>query len=350
MSGVVSGFPGVTGWLPDEFDGRDHPFEPPSIKIKPTINLRTDPAYVKYWADPYDQLVIGSCVANAACAGYCFEAKKDAAAVGKYQPTVIEPSRGFVYYNARSAEFNEAMKKDPTLIVMSDSGCAPRNALKSLHQFGVCAESVYPYPCVDEWKQVRAKPTVQERKDALKEWKQRAGSKSTQYPGRQAYFGALFSRIAKYERLDNKRTDVELQKWRQPGHDKDKDADGEIVKQRLQLALSDGHPVVFGFCYYEEDQFQKVDKNTSLMKPLTTKHQQPKGDFGGHAVLAIGYDKDNVICQNSWGATWNKDGQFLMSWNWITDFEATGDFWIVKGFRDITNVDAEDLGKLKENL
>jgi hypothetical protein len=144
MAGAVSGFPGVTGWLPDTFDDRDHPFRLPYIPIKPSVNLRTDKAYAKYWDSPYDQLMLNSCVANAACPACRFEVKKEAAtggrSSGKYLPNVIEPSRNFVYYNARFADNTLKAKKEG----MTDNGCCNRNALKSIHQLGVCAESINP--------------------------------------------------------------------------------------------------------------------------------------------------------------------------------------------------------------
>lgn len=37
-----------------------------------------------------------------------------------------------------------------------------------------------------------------------------------------------------------------------------------------------------------------------------------KNDYSYHAVLIVGYDKDKLIIQNSWGSTWGKKGYFYI--------------------------------------
>jgi C1A family cysteine protease len=34
-------------------------------------------------------------------------------------------------------------------------------------------------------------------------------------------------------------------------------------------------------------------------------------EYGYHAIMVCGWNKDGWICQNSWGRTWNKDGTFV---------------------------------------
>lgn len=118
--------------------------------------------------------------------------------------------------------------------------------------------------------------------------------------------------------------------------------------ERLRLALSDDHPVVLSFKYYADDPFiVDTDGQRYTLVPLNEPHEEPDKPRGGHAVFALGYDKDNVICQTSWGPDYGpdggiKDGLFRMPWNYISDFEATTDFWVIKTFRPGNDVDGED--------
>lgn len=48
-----------------------------------------------------------------------------------------------------------------------------------------------------------------------------------------------------------------------------------------------------------------------------------KGDYGGHAVVVYGYNKDGFLCQNSWGSAWGKKGTFILPYD-IKFTEARG--------------------------
>ena len=69
----------------------------------------------------YDQGSIGSCVANSACAAYRYESAQ------KFDNFDFEPSRLFVYYNARKLQ---GWGKE-------DSGAYIRDGFKSLNKFGL---------------------------------------------------------------------------------------------------------------------------------------------------------------------------------------------------------------------
>lgn len=40
-------------------------------------------------------------------------------------------------------------------------------------------------------------------------------------------------------------------------------------------------------------------------------HFDKNSDYGYHAIMIIGYDKNGWICQNSWGRTWGNKGRFV---------------------------------------
>lgn len=73
------------------------------------------------------------------------------------------------------------------------------------------------------------------------------------------------------------------------------------------------------------------NKGYATLKALDKPHQsQPDSSWGGHAVVAVAWDNDNerVLCKNSWGQA--NYPYFWMQYHWITDFEATDDFWVVR--------------------
>ena len=52
--------------------------------------------------------------------------------------------------------------------------------------------------------------------------------------------------------------------------------------------------------------------------------------FGGHAIMAVGYNADgSVICRNSWGANWGKNGYFTLPSTYIIDPNLTTDVCMV---------------------
>ena len=77
----------------------------------------------------FDQGNIGSCVSNSACACFRYEA---AQVQGDFR---FEPSRLFVYYNARKLQGWER----------EDSGAYIRDGFKSLNKWGLATESTWKY-------------------------------------------------------------------------------------------------------------------------------------------------------------------------------------------------------------
>jgi C1A family cysteine protease len=306
------------GWLPDPPDERDHCYHPGIVKAKSAENLHENEKYCAFWGEVYDQGELNSCVGCASAAQFHFELKKDLAARNDQQPqhlSAINPSRIFIWYYARLID--KVSKFD-------NAYCHTRSAMKSLHQMGVCCESLCGYPSPADLSE----PTL---------------TRTSQCPTDDAQQAAKKYRILRYERLDTKRSNLEKDKLAKLPIERAtqvKDADGELLKENLRKAITEGHPVQFGFHYYEQDQlaqFMKVDKHRLdgrvwALATLPGRHKKPRKGYGSHAVLAIGYDDDYVICQSSWGSQAYDHGTFLTPWSWVTDFEATDDFWILGGF------------------
>lgn len=78
--------------------------------------------------------------------------------------------------------------------------------------------------------------------------------------------------------------------------------------------LSKGNTVTFGFSV--PSSIDELPESAILALP-TTKDKI----VGGHAVLAVGYDRPNkfVWVRNSWGKEWGIDGYFKMPFGWFTD-------------------------------
>ncbi|KAL8692952.1 MAG: hypothetical protein Q9218_002129 [Villophora microphyllina] len=300
MAQVVH-FSGARGWLEDNWDGRDHPFT--SATKKPaypsSANLR-DGASKQYWpSEIYNQGHLNSCVANATAAAYYFELKKELAAK-KLDKELFAPSRLFIYWVARNARRGDKP--------ITDSGTMTRNAMQSLWKQGLCKE--------DTWKYLEPQVNVD--------------------PGQAAYQEADKHHIVKYERLDIQRRPDEAAKMTPA----EKDADGTHVLDNIRQSLQEGHPVVIGFRYYwEHPAWTKLQPENMMVLPaLTTpRHSHPPkkpdgSSYGGHAVVAVGYDDKRklVRCLNSWGDGFSVHGEFWMPYEWVTDFEATSDFWMLR--------------------
>ena len=296
MAEVIA-FSGSRGWIEDNWDGRDHPFtsmaEPP---YRTSTNLR-EGENKQYWlSEVYHQGNLSSCVANATAAAYYFKLKKELAAK-KLDRELFLPSRLFIYWIARNAPKRNGPIKD--------SGCMTRNAMRSLEKLGLCAEEKWPY----------LEPAVNEN------------------PREAAYKEAEKHKILKYERLDIQRRPEDEARMT----DVEKDKDGKHVLDVLRQCLLESHPVVIGFLYYwPAPAWTKVEpEGLSKLPALTTpKHSKPPRDengnsYGGHAVVAVGYDDERqlVRCLDSWG---DEYGEFWMPYQWVTDFKATNDFWMLR--------------------
>lgn len=180
----------------------------------------------------------------------------------------IKPSRLFIYYNERVIENS----------VSSDAGAEIRDGIKTIAQAGVCHETLWPYKI----------------------------AKFAQKPTASCYLEAKKYTAVNYARVNQNTND-------------------------MKLVLYGGRPIVIGFTVY--DNFWNVGSDGIA--------ELPSGAVaGGHAVAVSGYDdsivfkstrnKGGFLLQNSWGSSWGKKGYFYLPYEYLTDPNLAGDFWVVQ--------------------
>jgi C1A family cysteine protease len=124
MSGI-----GYLGCIRDCDDPRDKKKVYDKIPSSPQHDLR------QYVTGIYAQGDLRSCTANAVCAAYRMDLKKESMTGGSGVDPVFDPSRLFLYYNTRRIEGH----------VLKDSGASIRDTVKSINAVGVCKEVTWPY-------------------------------------------------------------------------------------------------------------------------------------------------------------------------------------------------------------
>lgn len=274
--------------MDDNLTGTEHAYQKPhGLQTASSVNLRTDPRYRMFFDDYFQQGRTGSCVANATAACYLFELRKHNA-LNIVPGEAMIPSRLFIYYNARATLSKNVV----------DRGCFIRHAFKSLAEYGVCPEACWPY---DE-------------------------SRKNERPSDTCFEIALGHRISMYERLDVHRNP------KGPMSTLDMDADGDTVLDNLRSCLIDGHPVVFGFTWKIGDAVWDKDGPNSMWRihaMAKTRHSKVSLPKTAHAVVAVGFDDnlEHVLCQNSMGVS---NCLVWIPYEWITDFYATSEFWIMR--------------------
>lgn len=178
-------------------------------------------------------------------------------------------SRLFLYYNTRAMIGT----------IYSDSGGYLRDGIKSLNKQGVCPEKEWTYSAGT-----------------------RHGAKFTIKPPKKCYDSALDHQILSYWRITPN-------------------------MYQIRACLADGYPFVFGFSIYSSFMSKEVSE-TGIM-PLP---QQGEQLFGGHAVMAVGYDdeKEMLLVRNSWGKKWGDGGYFRMPYDYIRKTGNCADFWTIR--------------------
>jgi C1A family cysteine protease len=240
-------------WRPDPTDGRDLGFcIPQGVRLPTSVDLRSS----GFMPPVYDQGELGSCTANALAAAVAYERRKNKL------PPMDHPSRLFIYYNERQLEGT----------VTEDSGAFIRDGVKSLHKWGVCNESSWPYDV----------------------------ARFTEQPTAQDYQEAAQQSISSYHRI--------------------------LTEGGRLHCLASGRPFVFGFMVYESFESDAVAHSGIVPMPK-------KGErcIGGHAVLCIGYDQlsRTYIVRNSWGPSWGQNGYFDMPFDYLSKPGLADDFWQV---------------------
>lgn len=217
----------------------------------------------------FNQGSIGSCTANASGAMYYAILKKT------QMQLVFIPSRLFIYYNSRMIEGSTSRDRGATL----------RDTMKSLYNYGVCRELIWPYQA-----------------------------------------GNLFLRptLTCYTEGKNR----EILNYASVG----------INVDQLRAVLAAGYPIIIGFLVYSSFETISVAQsgNVPIPNPAT------EALLGGHAVCLFGYN-DTIQCfmaRNSWGSSWGLNGNFNMPYAYAANPNLCFEAWTlysIKNFSITTN-------------
>jgi intein/homing endonuclease len=158
--------------------------------------------------------------------------------------------------------------------IMSDAGADIRDGMKVLAKTGVCAEDLWPYDI---------------RKFTVK-------------PPQIAYDAARKDIVLQYQRV------------------------GQSA-YHIKCALYAGHAVIFGFTVYES-----FENDTTSQSGIVEMPGEDEGVLGGHCMKICGYQdaSQRFTCQNSWGSEWGASGYCTMPYDYLTDPQLAGDFWMIQ--------------------
>ncbi|KAK3949801.1 hypothetical protein QBC32DRAFT_29591 [Pseudoneurospora amorphoporcata] len=319
-----------TGYLPDNFNPNDKPYYYGGEGWDTNKLKSVDLTSIYPGSPVYNQFDTNSCVANATAAALWYDGKKNPGRLS------LDPSRHFIYYNTRAIKSMDEqghMRQWPQRV--EDKGTNIREAMRAVSYLGVASEDI------DPWRSQGG--TVLGRNDR---------------PVDAAYIDARRTHgwPMEYCRLDPDHTEVTEDMFT----DTQKTAVGLMTLTHLKQCLHEGYPVIFGFYYYwtafETDASPSAkpdnpeNKGFATIKPLSKPHQpQPKNlSEAAHAVLAVAWDDDKqrILCKNSWGES--DHPYFWMPYHWVSDFEATDDFWVIRTINQagpILDSEVEVIGK-----
>ena len=243
----------------DGYDYRDHRKVYGRLEIPrhPSVDLR------EYVVHVYNQGSLGSCTANALCAAYSLDLKKQELTLGSYY--YFDPSRLFLYYNTREREGNTRV----------DSGASIRECVKALNCKGVCKES---------------------------DWSYNIAYYTTKPPAR-CYKAADGNNLCKYERLDQ-----------------DIDQLRACLKDNCPFVF--GFKVYQSF--HDRDNSSRGIMSMPSYHERT--YSRPLGLHAVVAVGYDDRSR-RIIVLNSWGKDWGSNGYFFMPYDFIKDSDMCFDFW-----------------------
>jgi C1A family cysteine protease len=191
--------------------------------------------------------------------------------------SLIEFERLYHYkhsHNAPSRLFLHYIYRQAEGVTAYDTGAAIRTTIKTLNKLGVCDEEKWPYDI----------------------------ARLADKPDEDCYEQAVSTlRRFKYYR----------------------------VKQQLahiKAVLAEGQPIVFGMTVYESMMSAETAKTGVC--PYPSMNERP---LGGHVGVLCGYNDDArmFVFRNSWGSGWGDGGYGYLDYDYITDPDLAGDFWVL---------------------
>ena len=160
-----------------------------------------------------------------------------------------------------------------------DSGAYIRDGIKACYTYGAPTENLWPYNI----------------------------SKFKMQPHKTAIVDALKRKVTSYQRA--------------------------VDFNQVIDSITSGYPVTIGFNVYSSFDSPAVARTGVMPYPNVNKERL----LGGHAVLLVGYNKDNntFIARNSWGTRWGDKGYFYMPFQVIQNNRMSSDFWVIKSMANM---------------
>lgn len=93
----------------------------------------------------------------------------------------------------------------------------------------------------------------------------------------------------------------------------------------IRRALADGYPVIFGATLYRSFESELVAATGDV--PYPGRLETP---VGGHAMLAVGYEGEQVLVRNSWGPGWGDGGHARFPMDYLASTNLADDLWIIQ--------------------
>ncbi|MGA1048563.1 MAG: C1 family peptidase [Minisyncoccia bacterium] len=241
---------------PSKPDSRDLVYNSTFVTLPNSIDLR------QYDSNTENQDNLGSCTANAITSGYEVVVKI------LYPEQFKELSRLFVYYHSRL--FSDELD--------SDAGSYIRDGLKSIKNYGVCSEELWPYDII----------------------------KFTDQPYPRCYLDASKRQVSSYNIL--------------------------FTNDEIKDVLASKRPVVVGIEIFKN--FDDVTKE----KPFVSMPDYLTYSLGNHAVLIMGYDNtlNCFLIKNSYGVNWGDQGYAWIPYEYISLY--AGERWCFDISNQSTNL------------
>lgn len=211
----------------------------------------------------YDQGSLGSCTAQAVAACMHYDQRFTT------RTDLVEPSRLFVYWNARL----------PIGTTQLDSGASLADAIVSTVTYGACREDMWPH----QIENFRNRPSKECYEDA---------------------YGCIDTDGCQQAEVSQNVTEI-------------------------KSVLASGICMVFGIDVYSSFMSSQVATTGYVPMPNVSREDY----YGGHAMVLCGYNDytQMFLFRNSWGADWGIGGYGWIPYAYVVSGYLAGDIWSVSG-------------------
>jgi len=244
----------ILNFKPQEQDSRDYIYQNNNeIELKVNHYLTDIPMKT---CPILDQGSLGSCLANAIYALMYITSNGE-----------INSSRLYNYLCYRASN-NDSLTED--------TGGSVRGGMKSIKNYGLCNEKLFPYIDIS--------------------------NKFKQLPPRTCFVNIYNIKNFVYNFIPKNISSI-------------------------KNCLVSGNPILAGILIYDSFYSNNVNKYGLIPIPNTTSETI----LGGHAILLVGYDdkSQTIKFQNSWGINWGNKGYGFIPYNYILDYNLSFDLCTV---------------------